>query len=98
MLQGGIRTMEGRTRRGSTLQENAQNQILYIRDVFGTQHVDGREQALSSLRNLADEQPELRQTPFLNCCWVGGGGGGSSDYCDAVFEGVRCITGTGRDG
>ena len=39
--------------------ETVQNQILFVRDVFGSQHVDEREKALEFLRALAEEQPEL---------------------------------------
>ena len=67
--------------------EAAQNQILHVRDVFGTQHVGESETALDFLRTLADEQPELFLPSFLNDCWERM----NADYCDAVFEGVRCI-------
>ena len=68
-------------------EEAAQNQIMFIRDVYGTQHVDEREGALDFLRNLAEGQPELCHPSFLNDCWERM----NADYCDAVFAGVRCV-------
>ena len=38
-------------RTAAPFKENAQNQILYIIDVCGVQHLDGREQAMESLRD-----------------------------------------------
>lgn len=46
--------------------ETVQNQNLFIRDVFGTQHVDERDKALDFLCTLAEEQPELFPPSFLN--------------------------------
>ena len=67
--------------------EAALNQIMFIRDVYGSQHVSEREDALAFLCDLAEEQPELFPPSFLNDCWERM----NADYCDAVFEGVRCI-------
>ena len=57
----------------SPFKENAANQILYIRDVFGAHHVEGREEALTSLWNLDGEQPEFPPPSFLIDCRGGEG-------------------------
>ena len=67
--------------------ETVKNQLLFTRDVFCSQHVGEREKALDFLRTLAEEQPELFPPSFLNDCWDRV----NADYCDAIFEGSRCI-------